>query len=141
MKTLLIAFCTLILSLSVSTSAVAKKAGINAVNASMAGRESAFVVSVDDEACTYYLAACLSASVSTHKSNTLALQVVTDTAVGSVHTWILPEFRNYTALRCMGSFTVPRGQLWSLTWVFESSKGKGRIIDAVEQFASSCPAL
>jgi hypothetical protein len=140
MKTLLIAFITLILSLSVSTSAVAKKAGLTAVGANLFGRDSAFVVSVDDESCTYQLVACLTASVTTHKKNTLSLQVVTDATVGNLHTWILPEFRNYTAMRCNESFTVPRGKNWSLVWVFETSKGKGRIIDAVEQFASSCPA-
>lgn len=141
MKTIFIALLTLIFSLSFSGIAEAKKTGINAVSASPGSRDREFVVEADDQECTYHLATCLFASVSTHRNNTLALQVVTDDAVGSIHTWLLPDFKNYTALRCAGSFTVPRGQLWSLVWVLESSQGKGRIIDAVEQFASSCPSL
>lgn len=140
MKTLFVTLFTLVLSLSISTVAEAKKSGITSVSSSPDSRDREFVVTTDDQACTYQLATCLFASVYAHRSNTLALQVVTDDAAGSMHMWILPDFKNYTALRCAGSFTVPRGQVWSLVWVLESTKGKGRIVDAVEQFASSCPA-
>jgi len=36
------------------------------------------------------------------------------------------------------AFELPEGSSWSLTWTLSSTKGKGRILDAIEVASDSC---
>ena len=138
MKTLWI---TLILALAFSASAQAGKGAITSVTPDSSNRINAITTSLHDEGCTYTIVERLFASVFAKGVDKLTIQVVADDQVLPLHAWALPENHNYSVNYCCGTFTVQRGQSWGLVWVLEKPKGKNRIVDAVEQFASECPAL
>jgi hypothetical protein len=137
MKTLLI---TLILALAISTSAQAGKGRITSVSPDSSSRIGAISTAVHDEGCTYTFVKRIYASVFAKGVDKLTLQVVTDDDEIFLREWVLPANHNYSVNYCCGSFVVPTGQSWSLVWVLEKPKGKNRIVDVVEQFASSCDA-
>jgi hypothetical protein len=137
MKTLLIA---LILTFAFSTSAQAGKGRITSVSPDSSSRIGAISTAVHGEGCTYTIVERLYASVYAKGVDSLTLQVVTDDQVIPLRAWGLPKNYNYGVNYCCGSFVVPSGQSWSLVWVLEKPKGKNRIVQVVEQFASSCDA-
>jgi len=77
----------------------------------------------------------------THKSNLVELLLLIDDEVMPVWpAYSRPtnsQTENPTGHWC-GTFAAGRGKNWTLVWVLESTKGKGRIIDSVEADSGFC---
>jgi hypothetical protein len=76
--------------------------------------------------------------VHAHKSQSVALQLLSGDEVRSLYTRSFSKDFDGGAAWCGGTIDMPVGTDWSIIWTLESNRGKGRIIDAVEVTSGSC---
>jgi len=88
--------------------------------------------------CEYSFTDDYSVNVHAHKGSAAALKLIIGNEVTSLYTMPFPETIDCVPETHPGPFTVPLEKEWSLVWVLESTRGKGRIIDAVEMNSGTC---
>lgn len=94
-------------------------------------------LSTDGLMCKYTCTRSFSASVHTHKSTKLLFNLLVDDVSVPLDSWSFPETDNFTGGWC-NAFYVGPGKSWAVAWTLESTKGKGRIIDAAEGLSGTC---
>lgn len=95
--------------------------------------------------CVYEISGFYSAYAHAHKSNELVLKALVGDRVTTV--WDLDAFFPETTDPIQNKIAWPEdsskwkadyGENWSLVWSLQSTKGKGRVIDAVEMTSGTC---
>jgi hypothetical protein len=132
-------FITLILTLVFSADAFAKKANIISAGMSQSSPGTS-QASSDETGCSYSnnWNFCYQARVHAHPAHILSFQVLTGDSGHIMETWQSAEEYTDIKLWCKWDFHVPIGESWSLVWVLETTKGKGRVIDAAEMDGGTC---
>lgn len=138
MKRLLIA---LVLCLVLSPVAEAKKVDLIArpmdglTGSSSADTSSGTPVIV----CSYKSTEYVYASVYVRAGMSLHLKVIAGDETMDLDSWFFTRQVRYNVFYRHPSFQiVGAGTEWTLAWTIESSKGKGRIVDAVELASGTC---
>lgn len=135
-------FLLLILAVAFSTNVFAKKLQISSASIVTYSDGPVYSESVLGGSCFYSSNQIFQASVHARKGNLLSLQIITDAGASLVDdynsSWVVPIDGNWGTQKYGVGFTVEKGQDWSLVWVLESTKGKGRVIDAWEMRAGTC---
>lgn len=122
----------IILSLVFSSSVYAKKAMI--ISTSHGGLSEV----VGTTSCEYSFEDYFGAYVHAHKAMALELKLLIGDEVLTLYSRGFSATTNIVPHACPGPFHVDSGKDWSLAWVLVSTRGKGRIIDAVEMSAGTC---
>lgn len=140
-------FLLLILAVAFSTNVFAKKVQISSTSILTYGDGPNYSESVPDAPCFWSSDQIFQAGVHARKGNLLSLQLMTESNAGDTHagpvndygsSWVIPKDGNFNVQKYGADFTVERGQSWSLVWVLENTKGKGRVVDAREVYAGTC---
>ena len=125
-------FIALLLCFIFSSEIQAKKGTITST------QDGDYVTVETTDSCFYSISAAYGASVHAHKSNLLVLNALVGDKVTPLSYKFFPETRNWGASARFGTWEANSGDIWSLVWVFESTKGKGHVIDAVEMASGIC---
>ena len=87
--------------------------------------------------CTYTGKKPYAVFVRARRNTEISMQLVTDTGTTSLFTRMVGNITSVgTSYR--PNFQVDQGVSWTLVWTLSSTKGKGKILDAVEVTSGHC---
>lgn len=90
----------------------------------------------------YQITSTYQASVHAHKTNALELRVLVGDEVQPPLAYkYFEQSDNWTENENSGTWEADSGEVWSLVWVLQRTKGKGHVIDAVEMESGTCTPL
>ena len=92
--------------------------------------------------CMYQITSTYQASVHVHKTNAVEFRALVGDEVQPPMVYrYFSVSKNMTVSTRNGTWEADSGEVWSLVWVLQRTKGKGHVIDAVEMESGTCTPL